>query len=73
LKVQPHIGERILDHRTGTVSAVQEIYDRFTYVDEMRAAIMAWEKKVSALSLKEKWKGDSMGNSTILSPDRQVA
>lgn len=36
LKVLPHIGERLLDHRTGIVSQVEAIYDRFQYLEEMQ-------------------------------------
>jgi hypothetical protein len=49
LKVPPHIGERILDHRTGIVSEVEAIYDRFHYIEEMREAIDRWERHLSLL------------------------
>jgi integrase len=49
LKVPPHIGERILDHRTGIVSDVEAIYDRFQYIEEMRGAINLWERHLHSL------------------------
>ena len=49
LKVPPHIGERILDHRTGIVSEVEAIYDRFQYIEEMRDAIDRWERHLRSL------------------------
>lgn len=73
LKVAPHIGERILDHRSATESEVSQIYDRFLYLDEMREAVVAWENYLLALLAKEKDAGDSMGNVTVLSPGQQVA
>jgi len=51
LKVPPHIVERLLNHKfgsiqnrtDGTVSAVAEVYNRHLYVDEMREAVKVWE------------------------------
>ena len=34
-----HVTERLLNHATGTISGVAAIYNRHTYVDEMRTAI----------------------------------
>jgi integrase len=45
--VAPHIVERILNHATGQISGVAAIYNRHAYMDEMRAAIDAWEKRLS--------------------------
>jgi integrase len=57
LKVPPHIVERLLNHKFGSiqnqtdgmVSAVADIYNRHLYLDEMRNAIEAWEKRLGAL------------------------
>lgn len=46
LGVPPHVVERILNHSTGTISGVAAIYNRFQYIDEMRAALEAWERRV---------------------------
>jgi integrase len=54
LKVPPHIGERILDHRTGIVSEVEAIYDRFQYIEEMREAIDQWERHLRSLLRRRK-------------------
>ena len=53
LRVPPHVIERILNHSSGTISGVAAIYNRFSYQDEMREAMMIWEKKLSKLSLME--------------------
>ena len=45
--VAPHIVERLINHVTGTISGVAAIYNRHAYMDEMRAAIDAWEKRLS--------------------------
>jgi integrase len=58
LKVPPHIVERLINHKfgsiqnqtDGTVSAVAEVYNRHLYLDEMRAAIAVWEKHLAALA-----------------------
>jgi hypothetical protein len=37
----------LLNHISGTVSGVAAIYNRHAYLDEMRVAIEAWEKRLS--------------------------
>jgi integrase len=57
LKVPPHIVERLLNHKLGTLSnqtsgavtAIAEVYNRYLYLDEMRAAIDAWENHLASL------------------------
>ncbi len=39
LGIPLHVTERILDHRTGTISGVAAIYNRHTYMPEMREAL----------------------------------
>jgi len=51
LRVQPHIIERILNHSSGTISGVAAIYNRFSYQDEMREAMMLWEQKLENFTL----------------------
>ena len=48
LGTQPHIVERILAHTGGTVSGVAAIYNRHAYIDEMRAALLTWERHLEA-------------------------
>jgi integrase len=43
MAVAPHVIERLLNHLTGTVSGVAAVYNRATYMAEMRAAIELWE------------------------------
>jgi integrase len=47
--VAPHIVERLINHVTGTISGVAAIYNRHAYMDEMRAAIVAWEKRLTTI------------------------
>ena len=49
LGTPPHVTEKLLNHVSGTVSGVAAIYNRHAYMDEMRAAIDAWEKRLSAI------------------------
>ncbi|WP_416194085.1 tyrosine-type recombinase/integrase [Nitrobacter sp. TKz-YC01] len=44
LGVAPHVIERLLNHVTGTVSGVAAVYNRASYMAEMRAAIELWER-----------------------------
>jgi hypothetical protein len=47
--VAPHVIERLLNHVTGTISGVAAIYNRATYMPEMRAAVELWENKLTSL------------------------
>ncbi|MEP0313220.1 site-specific integrase [Hyphomonas sp.] len=49
LGVPIHVTERLLNHVSGTVSGVAAVYNRYTYADEMRAAVERHE------SLIERW------------------
>lgn len=43
LGVAPHVIERVLNHVSGTFAGVAGVYNRFQYLDEMRAALTIWE------------------------------
>jgi hypothetical protein len=57
LKVPPHVVERLLNHKFGSitnqtdgmVSAVAEVYNRHRYLPEMREAVDKWEKHLTSL------------------------
>jgi integrase len=55
LRVPPHIVERLLNHRLGTIhaggeiSAVAEVYNRHHYLDEMREAVEKWESRLLSI------------------------
>ena len=55
LKVPPHIVERLLNHKLGTIqtggeiSAVAAVYNRHLYLDEMREAIALWEAHLATV------------------------
>lgn len=44
-----HVTEKLLNHVSGTVSGVAAIYNRHSYMEEMRVAIDAWEKRLTAI------------------------
>lgn len=48
--VQPHVVERVLNHVSGTFGGVAGVYNRFQYLDEMRAGLEAWERHLSTLA-----------------------
>ena len=50
LGIPPHVVEAVLNHRTGTVSGVARVYNRFTYEAEKRAALEAWGRYVLGMS-----------------------
>lgn len=47
--VQPHIIEAVLNHKTGIVSGVAAVYNRYAYVDEKREALERWAGRVTEL------------------------
>jgi len=61
LKVAPHIVERLLNHKFGSitnhtdgmVSAVALVYNRYQYLPEMREAIALWEKHFASLLVQD--------------------
>lgn len=57
IKVPPHIVERLLNHKMGTLSnqtggaitAIAEVYNRYLYLDEMRDAIHTWNDRLALI------------------------
>lgn len=46
LGVEPHVADAVLNHKSGAVSGVAAVYNRYGYLDERRAALGAWEAHV---------------------------
>lgn len=44
-----HVTEKLLNHVSGTVSGVAAIYNRHTYMDEMRETIADYEETLAKL------------------------
>jgi integrase len=49
LGTPPHVTEALLNHKTGSRSPIQRIYDRHTYLPEMRAAVARYEAHLAQL------------------------
>ena len=49
LGVAPHVVERILNHTSGSLGGVAGIYNRFSYLPEMRQALEAWAAHVDRI------------------------
>lgn len=45
----PHVTEALLNHKMGTRSPIQRIYDRHTYLPEMRAAMANYDQNLATL------------------------
>lgn len=45
----PHVTEALLNHKTGTRSPIQRVYDRHTYLPEMRAALKNYEAHLASI------------------------
>ena len=44
LQIAPHVTERLLAHRSGTISGISAIYNRYSYMTEMSQALEIWER-----------------------------
>jgi integrase len=51
LNFPPHVVDKILNHTSGAIRGVAAIYNRFAYMEERRAALEAWGRYVSNLSV----------------------
>jgi hypothetical protein len=49
LRIAPHVIDRILAHKEGTIRGVARIYNRFEYLEERRDALEAWGRYVDHL------------------------
>jgi integrase len=50
LGVAPHIVEAVLNHRSGTVSGIARVYNRFNYAGEKRVALELWAAHVERIA-----------------------
>ncbi|GAA0007630.1 tyrosine-type recombinase/integrase [Bradyrhizobium diazoefficiens] len=53
LGIRIEVVEKLLNHVSGSFAGVAGIYQRHTYMEEMRAAIGAWEKHVASLHCRD--------------------
>lgn len=42
LGTDPHVVEAVLNHRSGTISGVAAVYNRYAYLEEKRSALTGW-------------------------------
>lgn len=49
--VMPHIAEQILNHQSGARGGVAGVYNKFSYLEEKRAALRAWADHVAGIVL----------------------
>ena len=49
LRVAPHIIEQLIAHRSGVISGVSAIYNRFEYFEEQRDALLRLERFIATL------------------------
>ncbi|NOE32174.1 site-specific integrase [Ruegeria sp. HKCCD7318] len=46
--VAPHVIEKVLNHKTGVISGVAAVYNRYSYADEKREALEKWAMTVNS-------------------------
>jgi integrase len=49
LGIPLHVTERILNHKSGTISGVSAIYNRYSYMEEMKDALLTYENHLKSL------------------------
>lgn len=49
LKVSPHVIERVLNHKSGIVSGIAAVYNRYDYAEEVKEALLTYEAYVLKL------------------------
>ena len=49
LNIAPHVVDRILNHVSGTIRGVAAVYNRHAYLEERKAALEAWGRRVESL------------------------
>jgi len=50
MRTPPHVVEAVLNHRSGTISGVAAVYNRYSYLDEKCASLNAWAGHVQGLA-----------------------
>jgi integrase len=51
LGTPPHVIEKVLNHRTGAISGVAAVYNRYGYGEEKRDALERWAQWVLGISV----------------------
>jgi integrase len=54
LGIPPHVIEKVLNHRTGVISGVAAVYNRYGYAEEKRDALERWAQWVLRISVVQK-------------------
>lgn len=49
LDVSPHVVEKLLNHKTGTISGVAAVYNRYQYAPQMREAVNMWADHIKKI------------------------
>lgn len=49
LGIPREVAERYINHVSGVHSGIVAVYDRYSYMNEMRAAVEKWEQYLSRL------------------------
>lgn len=74
MRIQPHIIEAVLNHKTGIVSGVAATYNRHAYLDEKREALELWATKVEEMTTEktplsqQKENSESSGQRSMMHP-----
>ncbi|MEJ6397314.1 tyrosine-type recombinase/integrase [Yoonia sp. 208BN28-4] len=59
IKVSPHVIEKVLNHKTGIISGVAAVYNRYSYEEEKREALELWANQIESLCRETKFSTSS--------------
>jgi integrase len=49
LGIPPHVADKVLNHKSGSIRGVAAVYNRHSYIDERRGALEVWANRVMGL------------------------
>jgi integrase len=68
LGVAPHVIEKVLNHKSGVISGVAAVYNRFGYDREKRQALDEWANHLSHLATSSRARESSIKSGTLSAP-----
>jgi integrase len=68
--VDPHVIEKVLNHKSGIISGVAAVYNRYAYEGEKREALERWATHISFLKMQGVPNGAMSGSGSISATQR---
>jgi integrase len=69
LGIAPHVVEKVLNHKSGIISGVAAVYNRYAYETEKRQALAEWAKHVEQLRVRVVQNSMQSGRRSVPTPN----